>query len=145
MAMRHGRLDCTTLRPPAFRYYRRGLGSTLATLPNAHESLLRVAGCAPRKTTPISGVPERGLATASGPRPKPWSPASAAGLWVAPVAAGSEARRRQMHKRHSAFFRLDPELLDDRPPFHGIGLHQRAESFRCLLVAREDVEPSLSS
>jgi hypothetical protein len=40
MAMQHDRLDWTTLRPPAFRYYRRGFNSALAALANAHESLL---------------------------------------------------------------------------------------------------------
>jgi hypothetical protein len=36
-----------------------------------------------------------------GPRPKPWSPATAAGLWGAPVAAGSEARRRKVTRSRS--------------------------------------------
>jgi hypothetical protein len=34
--------------------------------------------------------------------------------------------------------RLEPKFLDDRPPFLGVGLHQRAERFRRLLFAREN-------
>src|ERR1700674_5680634 len=40
MAMQHGCPNCTTLRPPAFRYDRRGPSSALAMLANAHDSLL---------------------------------------------------------------------------------------------------------
>src|SRR5215467_94264 len=36
-------------------------------------------------------------------------------------------------------FRVDPELLDDRPPFLGIGLHQSAERLRGLPLARKNV------
>jgi hypothetical protein len=42
MALQPG-LDWTTLCPPAFWYYRRGLNFGLATLAIAHESLLRAA------------------------------------------------------------------------------------------------------
>src|SRR5271169_5189613 len=37
MAMQQRCPDWTTLRPPAFRYYRRGLNSALTTLADAHE------------------------------------------------------------------------------------------------------------
>src|SRR5271154_5347608 len=37
--------------------------------------------------------------------------------------------------------RLNPQLLDDRPPFLGIGLHQRAERLRCLLAGRKNLAP----
>jgi hypothetical protein len=40
-------------------------------------------------------------------------------------------------------FRLDPELLDDPPPFLGIGLHQRAERLRCLSFAWKDFKPKI--
>src|SRR5580704_189114 len=40
MAMQHGRLDWTTLRPLGFRYNQRGLNSAPATYANAHGSLL---------------------------------------------------------------------------------------------------------
>jgi hypothetical protein len=43
------------------------------------------------------------------------------------------------HKRHSASFRLDPELLDDRPPFFCIGFLQGAECLWRLLFARENI------
>jgi hypothetical protein len=33
---------------------------------------------------------------------------------------------------------LDPQILDYRPPFLGIGFHERAERFRRLLFAREN-------
>jgi hypothetical protein len=49
MPKQHGCLDGTTLRPPAFRYYRWGHCSALANLANAHESLLRTNGCSRRK------------------------------------------------------------------------------------------------
>ena len=35
--------------------------------------------------------------------------------------------------------RFDPKFLDDRPPFLGVGLHQRAECFRRLLFGRENL------
>jgi hypothetical protein len=34
--------------------------------------------------------------------------------------------------------RLEPELLDDGPPFLGVGLDQCAERLRRLLLAREN-------
>ncbi len=34
----------------------------------------------------------------------------------------------------ASLFRPDPKLLDERPPFLGIGLHERAERIRSLLV-----------
>jgi hypothetical protein len=52
----------TTLWPPAVRYDRRGLGSALANFANAHESFLRVGGCAGRKLHRFRARPE-GLAT----------------------------------------------------------------------------------
>jgi hypothetical protein len=38
-------------------------------------------------------------------------------------------------------FHLDPQFLDDRPPFAGIGFHQRAERLRCLLASWENLVP----
>ena len=40
-------------------------------------------------------------------------------------------------------FRLEPGLLDDRPPFFGIGFNNRAESLRRLLLARENLLPEI--
>src|SRR5258708_39405836 len=40
-------------------------------------------------------------------------------------------------------FRPDPQLLDERPPFLGIGLHQRAERLRCLPLARDNVHAEI--
>jgi len=37
--------------------------------------------------------------------------------------------------------RLDAGRLHDRPPFLGIGFHQRAERLRRLLLPRENLEP----
>ena len=37
-----------------------------------------------------------------------------------------------------SLLRFDPKFLDDRPPFFGVGLDQRAERFRRLLLAREN-------
>jgi hypothetical protein len=48
MDLQHGCLDWTTLRPPALRDY---LNSALATLPDAHEPLLRAIGRTQRKYT----------------------------------------------------------------------------------------------
>jgi hypothetical protein len=39
---------------------------------------------------------------------------------------------------------LNPGLLDDRPPFLGIGFHKRAERLRRLLLARENLEPEFN-
>ena len=39
--------------------------------------------------------------------------------------------------------RLDPQLLDDRPPFCGIRLHQPVKRLRCLSVARENLLPEI--
>jgi hypothetical protein len=39
--------------------------------------------------------------------------------------------------------RVDPQLLDDRPPFLGIGFHERAERLRHLLFARENFSPKI--
>src|SRR5580700_6222828 len=60
MAMQHGCLDWTTLRPLGFRYYRLGLNSALATLANAHWSLLRPTGCSRRKLHRLPVCPEGG-------------------------------------------------------------------------------------
>jgi hypothetical protein len=40
----------------------------------------------------------------------------------------------------SSSFRLDPKLLDDRPPILGVGLYQCAESLRRLLLTRENLD-----
>ena len=40
-------------------------------------------------------------------------------------------------------FGLDPQLLDERPPFLGIGLHQRAERFRRLLFAGKNLQSEI--
>src|SRR5580700_3279155 len=53
--IQNGCADWTTLRPPDFRYYRRRLGSALATLSNAHESLLRATGNSRTKLHRFSG------------------------------------------------------------------------------------------
>ena len=45
--------------------------------------------------------------------------------------------------RSASLFRLDPELLDERPPFLGIGFHKRAERLRCLWLARENVRSEI--
>jgi hypothetical protein len=39
--------------------------------------------------------------------------------------------------------RVDPELLDDRPPFLGISLHQRAKHLRRLPLARDNLKPEI--
>src|SRR5215467_3969019 len=38
-------------------------------------------------------------------------------------------------------FRLDPQLLDDQPPFLGVGLHERAERLWRLPLARKNLQP----
>src|SRR6516164_10382435 len=35
--------------------------------------------------------------------------------------------------------RFDPKFLDDRPPFLGIGLHQRPQYLWCLSLTRESL------
>jgi hypothetical protein len=35
---------------------------------------------------------------------------------------------------------LNPGVFDDRPPFLGAGLHERAERLRCLSLARKNLE-----
>src|ERR1700730_1278507 len=37
-------------------------------------------------------------------------------------------------------FRLEPQLLDDRPPFRGVGLLHGGERRRRLLLARKDLD-----
>src|SRR3974390_1605812 len=38
---------------------------------------------------------------------------------------------------------LDPQLLDDRPPSLGVGLHKRAECLRGLSLARENLQSEI--
>src|SRR5271168_3442861 len=40
-------------------------------------------------------------------------------------------------------FRLDPQLLDDRPPFLGIGLLQGGEHLRRLSLSRKNLQPEI--
>src|SRR5262249_17167992 len=42
-----------------------------------------------------------------------------------------------------ASFRLDPKLLDERPPFLDLGLLECAERLRRLLLARENLIPEI--
>ena len=44
----------------------------------------------------------------------------------------------------AGLFRLDPQRLDDRPPFLRISLYKRAERLRCLLLARENLQPEIA-
>src|SRR5262245_39364410 len=53
----------------------------------------------------------------------------------------SSAARWRPEKAFS--FHPDPELLDDRPPFLGVGLNARAESLRRLLVPRKNVHSEI--
>jgi hypothetical protein len=41
----------------------------------------------------------------------------------------------------ASLFRLDPEFLNDRPPFLGIGLDKRPERLRCLSLTRKISNP----
>src|SRR5271170_7428289 len=43
-----------------------------------------------------------------------------------------------------ALLALDPQLLDDPPPFFCIGLHKRTEGLRCLSLARENLHSELN-
>ena len=48
-------------------------------------------------------------------------------------------RRGYSHCVSASSFRLDPELLNERPPFLGIGLHQRPERLWRLSLVRKNV------
>src|ERR1700674_3085772 len=43
----------------------------------------------------------------------------------------------------SGSFRLNAQLLYDRPPFLCIGLHKCAEYLRCLVLSRENFVPEI--
>jgi hypothetical protein len=57
-----------------------------------------------------------------------------------PEGTGDERGANQTLRAHSGF---DPKLLDDRPPFLGIGLYQRAECLRCLSFAWKKLVPEI--
>jgi hypothetical protein len=48
---------------------------------------------------------------------------------------------RALPERTRGSLRFYPELLNERPPFFGIGLHKRAKRLRCLSLARENFVP----